>query len=343
MTKALNSDLNFGGRYAVTMFSFMNEILAAKRTTNEIMTDYLESGISKIVEIDAPIHFRTFPDISEAEISAFKAIIDAQGATLATMGAFSDRAISRTEFRSNTELESLLNLQLQAVKKLGGTGIRIGAGMIEDELLKFAIHTAEALDLWVMVEIQGTQLPDSEVVTKLLELNSAVQSPAFSLLMDTSAIMGTLPPGYLQALERSGITKDQISEIGDHWGKESLNDLRGWLVGKYISQNISPLSRGLLLNLMTRFGWSKPADWREIYPLVKSVQLKFWDLTDEDRQLSKPMKELVTELAAVNYHGDMTGEWGGHEWHTLKTPALEALRWHRGIYDSVVSEMRAAQ
>jgi hypothetical protein len=339
----LISDLNFGGRYAVTMFSFMNEILAAKQTTNEIMTECLQSGISKVVEIDAPIHFRSFPDISDAEISAFRDIIDAQGATLATMGAFSDRAISRTEFRSNTELKSLLNLQLQAVKKLGGTGIRIGAGMIEDELLEFAIHAAEDLDLCVMVEIQGTQLPDSEVVTKLLELNSAVQSPAFSLLMDTSAFMGTLPPDYLQALERSGITNDQISEIHEHWGKESLNDLRGWLVGKYISQNISPLTRGLLLNLISRFGWTKPADWRDIYPLVKSVQLKFWDLTDGDQQLSKPMKELVSELAAHNYHGDMTGEWGGHEWHTLKTPALEALRWHRRIYDSVVSEMRAAQ
>ena len=343
MTNPLNSGSNFGGRYAVTMFSFMNEILSAKQTTNEIMTDYLKSGISKIVEIDAPIHFRTFPNISDAEITAFRAIIDAQGATLATMGAFSDRAISRTEFRSNTELESLMNLQLQAVKKLGGTGIRIGAGMIEDELLKFAIHAAEALDLCVMVEIQGTQLPKSEVVTKLLELNSALQSPAFSLLMDTSALMGTLPLGYLRALEESGITKDQISEIHEHWGKESLNDLRGWLIGKYISQNISPLTRGLLLNLISRFGWSKPADWREIYPLVKSVQLKFWDLDDENQKLSGPMSELVKELAALNYQGDMTGEWGGHEWHTLKTPALEALRWHRRIYDSVVSEMQAAQ
>ena len=49
MTKPFNSDSTFGGRYAVTMFSFMNEILSAKKTTNEIMTDYLESGISKIV------------------------------------------------------------------------------------------------------------------------------------------------------------------------------------------------------------------------------------------------------------------------------------------------------
>jgi hypothetical protein len=130
MTNPLIYCSNFGGRYAVTMFSFMNEILSAKQTTNEIMTEYLESGISKIVEIDAPIHFRTFPNISEAEIDAFKAIIDAQGATLATMGAFSDRAISRTAFRSKTELESLMDLQLSAVKKLCGTGIRIGAGKI---------------------------------------------------------------------------------------------------------------------------------------------------------------------------------------------------------------------
>ena len=343
MTNPLNSGSNFGGRYAVTMFSFMNEILSAKQTTNEIMTDYLESGISKIVEIDAPIHFRTFPNISDAEISAFRAIIDAQGGKLATMGAFSDRAISRTEFRSKTELESLMDLQLRAVQKLGGTGIRIGAGMIENELLKFAVRTAEQLDLCVMVEIQGTQTPDSQVVSELLELNSSLQSPAFSLLMDTSALMGTLPLGYLHALEESGITKDQINEIHEHWGKESLNDLRGWLIGKYISQNISPLTRGLLLNLISRFGWSKPSDWREIYPLVKSVQLKFWDLDDENQKLSGPMSELVKELAALNYQGDMTGEWGGHEWHTLKLPALDALRWHKGIYDSVISEMPAAR
>jgi len=343
MTNPADFESTFGGRYAVTMFSFMNEILSAKQTINEIMNDYLGSGISKIVEIDAPIHFRTFPNISEAEIKAFRAVIDAQGATLATMGAFSDRAISRTKFRSNAELENLMELQLRAVKKLGGTGIRIGAGMIENGLLEFSVRTAEKLNLCVLVEIQGTQTPDSQVVSELLELNSSLQSPAFSLLMDTSALMGTLPLGYLRALEESGITKDQISEILEHWGKESLNDLRGWLIGKYISQNISPLTRGLLLNLISRFGWSKPADWREIYPFVKSVQLKFWDLDDENQKLSGPMKELVTELAALNYQGDMTGEWGGHEWHTLKTPALEALRWHRGIYDSVVSEMRAAQ
>jgi hypothetical protein len=307
------------------------------------MNDYLESGISKIVEIDAPIQFRTFPNISDAEIKSFRTIIDAQGATLATMGAFSDRAISRTQFRSSAELEGLMELQLHAVKKLGGTGIRIGAGMIENQLLEFSVRAAEQLDLCVMVEIQGTQMPDSEVVSELLELNSALQSPAFSLLMDTSAIMGTLPLGYLNALEKSGISKDQINEIHEHWGNNSLNELRGWLVGNYISQNISPLTRGLLLNLMTRFGWSKPADWRDIYPLVKSVQLKFWDLDNENQKLSGPMKELVTELAAVNYQGDMTGEWGGHEWHTLEMPALTALQWHKGIYESVIGEMRVAQ
>ena len=49
------------GQWAVTLFSFSNELMAADRSACELLDEVLASGLTKVVELDGPQHFRNYP------------------------------------------------------------------------------------------------------------------------------------------------------------------------------------------------------------------------------------------------------------------------------------------
>jgi hypothetical protein len=325
------------GQWAVTLFSFSNELMAANRSACELLADVLDSGLTKVVELDGPQHFRNYPHPPAKQIDDTKAVLESRGATIGQLGIYIDRTLAPDKFLTHDEVIAHVKVQLELAAELGAKFARLGLGFANLDELRAIVPIAEALGVTLVLEAQGTQEVNAPPVKENLELMRELNSPNLGLLFDSSLCMKALPPTFIDALGRCGFSEAQVDELVNAWTNLSLGELRPVIFGKWLPNSPSTAATSLLLSLVTRMGKSKVRDWAEAMPLVKGVHLKFWDTDDTEGAISGPTGELITALQAVGFDGYLTSEWGGHEWHELvHHSSFDVVADHRKIYEALV-------
>lgn len=325
------------GKWAVTLFSFSNELMAAERSACELLASVLDSGLTKVVELDGPQHFRNYPNPPAKQIADTKAVFAARGAAFGQLGIYIDRTISPGKFLTHDEVIAHLKVQLELAAELGAKFARLGLGFASLDELREIVPVAEQLGVTLVLEAQGTQEISTSPVKENLEFMRELNSPNLGLLFDSSLCMKVLPPTFIAALGRSGFSPAQVDELVAAWTNLSMGELRPVIFGKWLPVSPSTAATSLLLSLVTRMGKSTIAEWAAAMPLVKGVHLKFWDTDDTEGAISGPTGELMAALQDVGFDGYLTSEWGGHEWHELaEHSSFDVVARHKAIYESLL-------
>lgn len=327
------------GQWAVTLFSFSNELMAADRSACELLDDVLASGLAIAVELDGPQHFRNFPRPPAKQIADTKAVLASRGATIGQLGIYIDRTIAPGKFLNQDEVIGHVRVQLELAAELGAKFARLGLGFASLDELREIVPIAEQLGVTLVLEAQGTQEVNASPVKENLDLMRELNSAHFGLLFDSSLCMHVLPPSFVEALGRAGFSQAQVDELVDAWTNLSLSELRPVIFGKWLPASPSTAATSLLLSLVTRMGKSKVSDWTEAMQFVKGVHLKFWDTDNTDGAISGPTGELIQALQQQAFDGYLTSEWGGHEWHELSEhSSFDVVARHKEIYQHVTQD-----
>ncbi|MFM6977387.1 MAG: sugar phosphate isomerase/epimerase family protein [Micrococcales bacterium] len=313
---------NFDDYWAVTMFSFTNELLEARHTSLELIESVLADGLSKHIEIDGPMHFRNYPNPSTHDIAELKQLLSKHGAKISLIGGAADRAISSTRLVSSAEIVKSVKRQLELAADLGAFGLRLMVGGLSVDEVKAIAPTAEALDVKVLYELHGVMAADSEIARECLQLVKDVDSTHVRLMFDSSLFMTEMPKALLAALGRVGV--GNTNEFDEKWQTSTLDEFRAWLMPQV--EKFPPPFKAFIPTLTSRMGHSKPSDYDEYLPYIESVHLKYWEDGNTDA-------DLINYLIANGYVGYLTSEWGGHEWANTATPALEMTRAHRDLIE----------
>ena len=311
------SNHKFNDYWAVTMFSFTNELLAAEKTPLELIEQALQ--LTKNIEVDGPQHFRNFPNPPAAEIAALKALLAKHDAKISLIGGAIDRAKSATRMVSSAEVIESVKAQLALAAEFGAFGLRLMVGGLSLEELKAVAPTAERLNVKMLYELHGVMAADSQTARNCLKLIKEVNSSHVRLMFDTSLFMTELPNVLHTALRNSGI--NNFEEINQHWQSLELEEFKAWL----FAQDMPPQFRAFIPTLTSRMGHSKPSDYDDYLDYIEAVHIKFWDLDgkDDDQEL----------FAYLNKDLYLTSEWGGHEWETKATSAYEMTKAHKQLVE----------
>lgn len=321
----------FDERFAVTMFCYTNELLAAQRTPVQLLADLLATGLTKNIEIDGPQHFRNFPQVSAAEVRQVTDLLAETGAKLTLVGGYADRALGSRIVPSAEVVESLRQ-QLRLVAALGGYGLRVQADAIRIDEVAVLAPEAEAVGVTILLELQGSMTPDAPVVQSALDVIAAAATPRVRLMFDSSLFMTRFPTPFRAALLGIGLSDQVIDGLQTDWKSKPLGQFRGDLISAVQTGQLTPAIQGFFPTFFSRFGHGVPEDWKDLLPLVDSVQLKFWELADPDGGTLENTRALIQQLEAVGYRGYYCSEWGGHEWYSIdQVPAAAAISWHREL------------
>lgn len=326
-----NMNSTTAGKWAVTMFSLTNEIMARTHTPNALLEQVLEKGLTDVVELDGPQHFRNYPQVAESEISELMGILAKNNASVAQLGIYIDRTLAPGKSLTHEQVINHVHQQLKLAAQIGVKFARLGLGFASIDELREIVPLAEALGVTLVLEAQGTQTIESSPVAENLDLMRELNSPHFGLLFDLSLAMVTLPPTYLKALQDSGFTADEVSQLKELWDTKETAELKPIIFGQWLPKAPSHFATSLLLSLVTRMGKSRISDWAEAMPLVKGVHLKFWDTDDGQSAISGPTRELLTELEKQGFDGYLISEWGGHEWHNAGVDSFEVTKLHKQL------------
>lgn len=321
----------FDERFAVTMFGYTNELLAARRTPIELLADLLATELTKNFEIDGPQHFRNFPQVSAAEVKQVTDLLAETGATVTLVGGYADRALGSRIVHSAQVVESLRQ-QLRLVASLGAYGLRVQADAIRVDEVAVLSAEAEALGVTILLEMQGSMTPDAPVVQSALDVIAAAATPRVRLMFDSSLFMTRFPTPFRAALRGIGLSDEVIDGLQTDWKSKPLGQFRGDLISAVQTGQLTPAIQGFFPTFFSRFGHGVPEDWKGLLPLVDSVQFKFWELADPDGGTLENTRALMQQLEATGYRGYYCSEWGGHEWYSIdQVPAASAIAWHRDL------------
>lgn len=319
----------------MTIFSLTNEILAAYFSSLEILDQFLSKGVSKIIELDGPQHFRNFPNASEKELSDLQEVLNRHNSQVAQLGIYVDRAVAEGQFLTEDQVVEELGKQIKLAKKIGCKFVRLGLGFATEKEITKILPVLEESQIQLVLEIQGTTLPNDESVLSHVELLNKPEFSSVGLLFDMSLCMNVLPKSYLTALAASGFSEEQIEKAISTWGSGSIELVKRLVFGELMRVSPNTFATSLALTLATRMGHTKINDWQHVMPLVKAVHLKFWDTDDENAALTGPMAELVSYLAGQGFDGPLICEWGGHEWSPEGVASTPVIQQHKALFDSI--------
>jgi sugar phosphate isomerase/epimerase len=327
---------NFEDAWAVTMFSFANELLAAEKTPLQLVESVLEAGLTKNIEIDGPMHFHNWPHVPSSEISELKALLAKYGARIAIIGGAIDRSRSASVFVSSEEAMKLLEAQIALAKELGAFGVRLMVGALSLEEAKHIAPIAEQHGIKIMFELHGVLTADSADAQAVLAFVKEVNSPWVTLMFDSSLFMLSFPEAMQKIFVKIGVAPGKVSEIVRRWSTDSLSEFKGWLLPQIEGGEFPPQFGAYVATLFTRMGHAKPEDYDAYLPYIECVHLKYWELVDTDGEISKPTKALIDYLRRKNYQGFFISEYGGHEWASVsEISALAMTAGHRALVEAV--------
>jgi hypothetical protein len=324
------------GNYGVTIFSLTNELLAAKASPLEILEQFLAEGITKIIELDGPQHFRNFPNVAEQEIRDLQEVLKRHDAQVIQLGIYVDRAVAEGEFLSADQVVEELAKQIRVASQIGSKFVRLGLGFATETEITRILPVLSENQIQLVLEIQGTTLPNDESVLSHVELLNKPEFSSVGLLFDMSLCMRVLPNSYLAALATAGFSEEQIQKAISTWESGPIELVRRFVFGELMQVAPNTFATSLALTLATRMGHTKIDDWQHIMPLVKAVHLKFWDTENENGELTGPMSDLVGSLGPLGFDGPMICEWGGHEWSAEGTASTPVIERHRALFDSAL-------
>ncbi len=320
--------------WAVTMFSFTNELHERSRTPDQLMREVIDTGLSSAIEVDAAQHFPSFPRISDDDIAGFRRQLDATGATPTMMGAYLDARLDSRGPRNADEAHEFLSSQIDAAARMGFFAVRVSVGAVPPELAERLLPQLDRLDVQILEEVQAGALPDSPAIDRSRRVREQLQTDRLGFVFDSSLVMAGLPRTWVARLLDSGVPASVITEVDELWRS---HDPAGYQRMRELIDPLElPASAVRRLEMpFRRFGCTSVDEWTEFLGETTSVHLKYWDLDDTDGIVSGPTGQIKRALAAVGYSGFVCSEWGGHDWlETDTSSAFEMTARHRALFDA---------
>lgn len=304
-------------QWAVTMFSFTNELLLAEKTPVEILSEAANRSLARHFEIDGPQHFHNFPKAPEREIEELIRWMAEHQKTICTVGGYADRALGSEVLRSSASVVDLVAQQLELAARLGAQNLRLQADALSYEDASLLYAKAEKFGVSIVFELQGSMTPDAPISLECLRIVRDLKSPNIRLMFDTSLFMRAFPPSFRLALLKLGLSSNQIELLERLWLQKPLPDFRAKLIELISAGELPPQLQSVFPTLLSRFGHSGPHEWADYAPYVDYVHLKFWDDSNENDHLSEPIRETVMLLSELGFEGYYCAEWGGHDWLSI--------------------------
>lgn len=320
--------------WAVTMFSFTNEMMAARATPDELLARVGAEALGRAIEVDAAQHFTSFPRIDAVEMDAFRATVDAQAMSPTLLGIYLDFRLDAGRPRTEDEALDFLTAQCRAAASMGFMGVRVGLGAIPPGVTQRLLPELEALELRLLEEVQGGVRPTSPLLDARREWRARLDTDRLGFVLDTSVAMAGLPATWTATMRSRGVPSNVLIEVERVWRSGRADAFTAVQALTAEAGIPAGLSRQIAA-ICHRFGSGLISDWLDFIGEASVVHLKYWDLDDEEQQLTA-LRSIRSALETSGYSGFVCSEWGGHDWiESSDASGYELTRRHRALFEEV--------
>src|SRR3954454_12685551 len=189
-------------RLGLTLYSLTSEWAAGRYDLPGLLDVVNDAGIGPGIEIVASQTIRTYPDVTDEFVRAWREAFDRHGFVPSSFGCNLDMGRRRDRDMTPDEEFEFTAVQFRSARALGFPLVRIQSA--KPELIRRLMPVADELDLTLGWEIHAPLGPNSPKVVEIRELYDEIGSPRLGFVADFSSTMHAMAPTTLRKLATMG-------------------------------------------------------------------------------------------------------------------------------------------
>jgi sugar phosphate isomerase/epimerase len=299
-----------------TLFAFTNEYITRRYSFHDLLREIARRGLGPSLEVVGFQSFRSFPDVSDAEAVAFKAVVAELGLKPTSLGINSDRFLKPGEATSDEHLLEYHKRQMRSAVKLGFPILRYQFSTPPAMAADLAPY-AEDLGLKMGLEVHAPAHAHHPLVLAYREVYERVNSPALGWIPDFGGTASRIPPSLLDAARERGANEKLIALVQEIWPQPGpshekaarLRDIA--LKDGHAPAHIQAVSLAFFI-----LSNGDPKSWAELADRSIHIHGKFYGVDDDLREEAVDYDTILPIFRDAGFSGTLVAEWEGHAYST---------------------------
>lgn len=316
----------------ITLYSLTNEWVSGRYDLEQILRAVAARGVGPGVEVVGYQSLRGFPEVDDATVDWWHAIVAELGIVPTCLGSNVDTAVRSDRFLNVEEMTDLLSRQLRTARRMGFGVVRIQIGASPDVIRRIA-PLAEELDLKVGMELHAPEGPRTESILRVRDLYAELDSPNLGFIPDFSATMRDIPPSEKAQFVEAGLPEDLVNVFVRTW-----RDAKGSMLERFdafrsiaLERDASEESIAATMGAFSMHGTEPMESWYDIADQIIHVHGKCYEFDTDGDEPSVDYDAVAKLLIDIEYGGYISTEWEGHFFAGPDVDAFDRVGQHQAL------------
>jgi sugar phosphate isomerase/epimerase len=293
----------------VSLYSFQEELFLGQMTVEDVVA-YATSIGANGIEILPEQNMPGFPNIDDATVDSWLAMMDRHGATLTCYDMFLDTKRRKDRLMTDDEqVESILR-DLKLCHRLGIRNMRVLV-FVRPDILERCVPYAEKYDIHMGVEVHAPWHLEHAWILRTIEVADRLGTKHLGILPDMGIFMKHYPPEFRDRFLRQGATPEIAQFIIDQHEQKIMAEYTIYEVAVKMGGNKADIA---MAETLRHAPYSNPKRIRDFIPYFRHIQAKFYGMSDDCTDPSIAYDEVIPELIAGGWDGYLSSEYEGNRW-----------------------------
>lgn len=319
-----------------TIYSFTNEFHARQATMEQLIRTVDEHRLGTALELVGFQSLRSFPDVSDAEADAFKALIADTSLYANCLGINADRYMKPEHPVSDDEMVAYHERQIRSAAKMGFKCVRYQY-TATPAVIRRVVPLAEKLDVKLGLEIHAPHSANHPDVIGYREMYAEVDSEMLGFIPDFGATARDVPQIHVDYFRNVvGAPEHAIQKALEIWHDDQYEPFQrfgafmGWC-GQNGVEDRHAVELMIIFGIINRVA---PESWAEIMPQCFHIHGKFYDIDANGQEAAIDYESTLKVFIDNGFDGTVSCEWEGHM--VDDGPGLARVQgWHKMVQDII--------
>ena len=293
----------------VSLYSFQEELFLGQLTLEQCV-EFAASigayGIELLPEQNMP----TFPDITDAQVGAWKDMLARHDAVPTCYDMFLDTKLRRERPMTDDEQVESIVRDLKLANRLGFKNMRILV-FVRPDILERCIPHAERYDVHMGVEVHAPWYLEHPWILRTIDIVDRLRTRHLGILPDMGIFMKHYPPEFRDRFLRQGATPEIVDFIVQQHELKVMSEYTIYEVAVKMKGNRADIA---MAETLRHAPYANPKRIKDYAPYFRHIQAKFYGMSADATDPSIAYDEVIPELLAADWDGYLSSEYEGNRW-----------------------------
>ncbi|NML92325.1 sugar phosphate isomerase/epimerase family protein [Novosphingobium olei] len=322
----------------VSLYSFQEELFLGRMNVEDCVSFATSIGANGI-EILPEQNMPTFPNLSDAQVEEWKAMLARHGAHFTAYDMFLDTKVRKDRLMTDDEQVESIRRDLVLCNRLGIRNMRVLV-FVRPDILGACVPYAEELDVHMGVEVHAPWHLEHAWILRTIDEADRLGTKHLGILPDMGIFMKHYPPAFRARFERQGARPEVAQFIVDSHEAKIMAEYTIYEVAVKMGGNKAEVA---MAETLRHAPYANPKRIGDYAPYFRHIQAKFYEMNEDCTDPAIAYDEVIPELVKCGWEGTLSSEYEGNRWiqDVMEVDSREQVRRQHAMFERLIAEAEA--